>query len=98
MRIGELADAVGVNPKTIRYYESIRLLPGPDRRAVGYRDYGEEDIEHLAFVRRPRDDGRSQTLTIPAETAIACGSFRRVVTHERDGSSLQGDVAAHGPP
>jgi DNA-binding transcriptional MerR regulator len=52
MLIGELADAVGVNPKTVRYYESIGLLPEPARTAAGYRDYGPEDVERLAFVRR----------------------------------------------
>lgn len=52
MRIGELADAVGVNPKTIRYYEDIDLLPAPDRTPAGYRLYAEEDIGRLAFIRR----------------------------------------------
>jgi DNA-binding transcriptional MerR regulator len=39
MRIGELAEQVGVNPKTIRYYESIGLLPQPPRADAGYRIY-----------------------------------------------------------
>ena len=52
MRIGELADEVGVNPKTIRYYESIGLLPEPDRTDAGYRDYAPQDVQRLAFVRR----------------------------------------------
>lgn len=40
MLIGELAATVGVNPKTIRYYESIGLLPEPARTEGGYRHYG----------------------------------------------------------
>lgn len=52
MLIGELADEIGVNPKTIRYYESIGLLPEPDRTHAGYRTYGEADVDRLAFVRR----------------------------------------------
>ena len=51
MRIGELADRVGVNPKAIRYYEGIGLLPAPERRPSGYRDYTEEDVERLRFVK-----------------------------------------------
>lgn len=51
MRIGVLAERLGINPKTIRYYESIGLLPTPARRPSGYREYGEEDAERLAFVR-----------------------------------------------
>lgn len=52
MLIGELAETVGVNPKTVRYYESIGVLPEPARTTAGYRDYGPEDVERLAFVRR----------------------------------------------
>ncbi len=52
MRIGELAAQAGVNPKTIRYYESIGLLPEPDRTDAGYRVYGADDIDRLAFIRR----------------------------------------------
>lgn len=52
MLIGELAEKVGVNPKTVRYYESIGLLPEPERTAAGYRTYGPDDLERLAFVRR----------------------------------------------
>lgn len=52
MRIGELADAVGVNPKTIRYYEDIGLLPAPARTSGGDRTYDHADVERLAFVRR----------------------------------------------
>ncbi|MDP8932542.1 MAG: heavy metal-responsive transcriptional regulator [Actinomycetota bacterium] len=52
MRIGELAEQVGVDPRTIRYYESIGVLPQPHRTDAGYRNYDPEDAERLAFVRR----------------------------------------------
>ncbi len=52
MRIGELAEQVGVSTKTIRYYESIGLLPQPDRSCGGYRLYGEDDLDRVAFIRR----------------------------------------------
>ena len=53
MRIGELATLTGVNPKTIRYYESIGLLPDPDRTNAGYRNYNhEDDVARLEFIRR----------------------------------------------
>ncbi len=45
LRIGALAAAVGLNPKTIRYYETLGLLPAPRRTATGYRLYGEADRE-----------------------------------------------------
>lgn len=51
MRIGELAGRLGLNPKTIRYYEDIGLLPEPERSSSGYRDYGEQTAELLTFIR-----------------------------------------------
>lgn len=51
MRIGELAEQVGVTAKSIRYYEGIGLLPAPDRRPSGYRDYTDDDVERLRFVK-----------------------------------------------
>jgi DNA-binding transcriptional MerR regulator len=50
MQIQELATRSGTTAKTIRYYESIKLLPAPKRKANGYRDYEESDVERLKFV------------------------------------------------
>lgn len=50
LRIGELAAEMGINPKTIRYYEEIGLLPEPRRTASGYRLYGDVDRNRLAFI------------------------------------------------
>jgi len=52
MLIGELAERAGVNPKTIRFYEDVGVLPPPERTSAGYRRYGPEDLDRLAFVRR----------------------------------------------
>lgn len=51
MRIGELAKKAGVNPKTIRYYEEIGLLPPAPRTESGYRQYANKDAERLEFIR-----------------------------------------------
>lgn len=50
MQIKELAERAGVAESTIRYYESIALLPEPARLPNGYRDYREQDLERLRFV------------------------------------------------
>ncbi len=59
MRIGELAGRAGVNPKTIRYYESIGLLPEPPRLSSGYREYTDEDVDRLGFVKTAQRLGLS---------------------------------------
>lgn len=51
MKIGEVANQVGVNPKTIRFYESIGVLPEPPRTPSGYRNYDDEHVERLRFIR-----------------------------------------------
>lgn len=50
MRIGELADRVGVSADTIRFYERSGWLPRPARRDNTYRDYSDEDAEHLRLL------------------------------------------------
>ena len=42
MRIGQLAQLVGVETQTIRFYEQQGLLPPPDRQDNGYRVYTEK--------------------------------------------------------
>ncbi len=54
MRIGELGQATGVDIETIRYYEKAGLLPNPTRSSNGYRAYGQEHLERLAFIRHCR--------------------------------------------
>lgn len=49
-RIGELAAMVGINPRTLRYYEAIGLLPSDHRTTNGYRVYGPEDEARLRFI------------------------------------------------
>ena len=49
LTIGEVARRAGVATSSIRYYESIGVLPEPDR-LHGQRRYGEEVLGKLAFV------------------------------------------------
>lgn len=59
MRIGVLATMSGINAQTIRYYESLDLLPEPERTPAGYRDYGAEVAERLRFIRDAQACGLS---------------------------------------
>lgn len=57
LRIGEVAARVGLNPKTLRFYESLGLLPAPSREANGYRRYPAETVELLSFVKQAQGLG-----------------------------------------
>ncbi len=61
MRIGELAEAAGVTAKTVRYYESIGLMPSPGRTSSGYRRYDHELLDRLRFIRDAQATGLSLT-------------------------------------
>lgn len=52
MRIGELAAAVGVSTRTVRYYHQVGLLPEPGRTSSGYRVYSLRDLVRLSHARR----------------------------------------------
>lgn len=51
MKIGELAKRIGINPRTIRYYEEIGLLPPASRTESQYRQYTDSDGDRLEFIR-----------------------------------------------
>jgi len=55
MRIGEIADRVGVTPRTIRYYEELGLLGGGLREKGSHRLYTDGDVERLQELVRLRD-------------------------------------------
>ena len=59
MQRAALARATGCNLETIRYYETIGVMPDPPRDPNGYRSYGEDHVRRLRFVMRARDLGFS---------------------------------------
>lgn len=61
MKIGEVARRTGTTPKTIRYYEEIGLLPEPSRAPNGYRDYRDDAVDRLSFIRDAQASGLSLT-------------------------------------
>ena len=63
MRIGTLAQQLGITPHAIRFYERRGLLPSPRRGSNRYRDYGEADAERLRLLIGLRQ------LAIPLEQA-----------------------------
>jgi MerR family redox-sensitive transcriptional activator SoxR len=50
LSIGQLAAKADVNASTLRYYESIGLLPSPERKN-GQRRYSESLLERIKFIK-----------------------------------------------
>ncbi len=86
MNIGQAAEASGLPPKTIRYYEEIGLVRS-DRRGNNYRDYSEKALHGLKFLARARALGFSieecrQLLSLYADKERASADVRALAkTH-----------------
>lgn len=85
MRTSELADQVGVNPQTLRYYERRGLLAPPRRSTSGYRDYPDSAIRLVRFVKRVQQLGfnledASALLHLAAGGPRACERARAMAT------------------
>lgn len=57
MNIGTVSEKSGIPAKTIRYYESIGLIPSANRRGNGYRSYTVAEVHTLNFIKRARSLG-----------------------------------------
>jgi DNA-binding transcriptional MerR regulator len=84
MRIGELARQLGINTKTIRYYEEIGLIPAAPRTSAGYRDYDDSDAARLTFVKTAQRLGLSleeiaEILRLRERGEAPCGYVRDVI-------------------
>jgi DNA-binding transcriptional MerR regulator len=87
MRIGELAGELGLNPRTIRYYEGIGLLPQPDRTGGNYRAYRREDVERLRFIKAAQRLGLTldeirEVLAFAERGVPPCGFVRERLRRE----------------
>jgi DNA-binding transcriptional MerR regulator len=84
LRIGEVAAQAGVNPKTIRYYEALGLLPAPLREANRYRRYDSETVEFLSFVRQAQGLGFTleeikEIMAIRRRGEVPCAHIRSLL-------------------
>ena len=84
MRIGELARATSTKAETIRYYEREGILPAADRTDSYYRDYSDEHLATLTFIRRARELGFSmaqvrELLALSERDDKPCGDVDQLV-------------------
>ena len=58
-QIGAVTRRLNISADTLRYYEKIHLLPSISRDASGLRNYCENDVSHLKFIKRAQRMGFS---------------------------------------
>jgi DNA-binding transcriptional MerR regulator len=85
MRSAQVASEAGVNVQTLRYYERRGLLPEPDRLDSGYREWGQESVRIVRFVKRAQRLGFTlEEIAVLLELAAGgpdrCDSARRLAT------------------
>jgi DNA-binding transcriptional MerR regulator len=52
LRIGAVAERIGVSTRTLRYYEEVGLLTPSGRSAGGARHYTDDDLVRVKHIRR----------------------------------------------
>ena len=57
LTIGLVARRAGVGVETVRFYERQGLIEEPPRRLSGYREYDDEVVARLGFIRRAKELG-----------------------------------------
>lgn len=86
MLTSDLAHAAGVAVSTLRFYERQGLLDEPSRGPNGYRDYTDDDVRTVRFLRRGQELGF---------TLGELSSFQRMSAASRAGGAIAGEVAEH---
>ena len=100
MRIAELAARARVKVSTVRFYERRGVFAAPPRTTSGYRDYDEDALQRLQFLRRGQELGftlteltefttmsaglRSGVVDAHAVTAAAAGKLDEIDARIRD--------------
>jgi MerR family mercuric resistance operon transcriptional regulator len=59
LTIGQVAKEAGVGVETLRYYEREGLVKEPPRRVSGYRQYPEDVVKRIHFIKRAQELGFS---------------------------------------
>lgn len=83
LNTSELAFQAGINKETIRFYEKKKLLPEPQRTESGYRQYTQNDLKRLLFIKRAKELGFSlfeisELLAIADGAIYKCHDVRKI--------------------
>lgn len=81
LTIGQIARDAGVSVETVRFYERQGLLTPPERTPSGYRQYEEDAVWRLRFIRRAKEVGFTlkevkELLSLRLDAATTCEDVR----------------------
>ena len=84
LTVAHVARRAGVSPHTVRYYDRVGLLKAASRTRAGYRDYSEDALERLRFIRDAQRLGLRlqdirELLEIRDRGQCPCGHTRQLV-------------------
>ena len=82
LSIGQVARRAGVGVETVRFYEREGLLEEPPRRASGYRQYSEQAVTRLHFIKRAQKLGFSlkeitELLLLRVDAQTSCDEVKQ---------------------
>jgi len=82
LSIGQVARRAGVGVETVRFYEREGLLEEPPRRASGYRQYSEQVVTRLHFIKRAQQLGFSlkeiiELLRLRVDAQTSCDEVKQ---------------------
>ena len=89
MKIGEVSKLTGVGIEALRFYEKSGLLERPVRTYSGYRMYGEDVLERIAFIKRAQVlgftlDEIARLIGHKQKGESPCDEVRDIVRHRLD--------------
>ena len=81
LTIGQIARSAGVGVETVRFYERQGLLQEPARKESGYRQYPEDVVARLRFIKRAKELGFSlkeikELLALRVDPDTTCADVR----------------------
>jgi len=89
MNISEAAKMMGLTAATLRYYEREGLIPPVTRKNGGVRDYQQDDVGWIDFIKCMRSAGMSVESLIEYTTLFRNGTDsdearKNILIRERD--------------
>lgn len=82
LKIGEVAKKANVGIETIRFYEREGLIPCPVRLQSGYRQYSEDTVRRIQFIKNAKELGFSLKeisglFALRVKSKTKCGDIKK---------------------